>query len=91
MVEVNELTLNIAKAEFVIIGPRQRLNVNFDGDINITVNDNRLKSNGNIGMAIDQHFTWSKHTEEKWKEISLVTGTLKRKTIYNNKYRQQNL
>ena len=38
--KVNKLSLNIAKTEFMIIGSRQRLNVNVDGHINISI---RLK------------------------------------------------
>ena len=35
--KVNKLSLNIAKTEYMIIGSRQRLNVNVDGSININI------------------------------------------------------
>ena len=55
---VNKLSLNIAKTEFMIIGSRQRLNVNVDGHINITINDQPIKKVSEmetLGMTIDQH------------------------------------
>ena len=79
--KVNKLSLNIAKTEFMIIGSRQRLNVNVDGHINISVNDQPIKKvneTETLGMTIDQHLTWSKHVEEKSKKISLAIGALKR-------------
>ena len=78
---VNKLSLNIAKTEFMIIGSRQRLNVNVDGQINITINDQPIKKvneTETLGMTIDQHLTWSKHVEEKSKKISSAIGALKR-------------
>ena len=80
--KVNKLSLNIAKTEFMIIGSHQRLNVSVDGHINIlTINDQPIKKvneTETLGMAIDQHLTWSKHVEEKSKKISSAIGALKR-------------
>ena len=79
--KVNKLNLNIAKTEFMMIGSRQRLNVNVDGHINITINDQPIKKVNEmetLGMTIDQHLTWSKHVEEKSKKISWAIGALKR-------------
>jgi hypothetical protein len=79
--KVNRLSLNIAKTEFMIIGSRQRLNVNADGNINITINDQpikKVKETETLGMTIDQHLSWSKHVEEKSKKISSAIGALKR-------------
>ena len=79
--KVNKLSLNIAKTEFMIIGSRQRLNVNVDGHINISINDQPIKKvneTETLGMTIDQHLTWSKHVEEKSKKISSAIGALKR-------------
>ena len=66
--KANKLSLNIAKTEFMVIGSRQRLNVNADGNINITINDQSIKKvseTETLGMIIDQHLTWSRHVEEK--------------------------
>ena len=41
--KVNKLNLNIVKTEYTIIGSRQRLNINVDGNINITINDQPVK------------------------------------------------
>ena len=79
--KVNKLSLNIAKTEFMIIGSRQRLNVNVDGHINISINDQPIKKvneTETLGMTIDQHLTWSKQVEEKSKKISSAIGALKR-------------
>ena len=62
--KVNKLSLNRAKTEYMIIGSRQRLNVNVDGSINITINDKPVKKvneTENLGMTIDQHLTWGRH------------------------------
>ena len=79
--KVNKLSLNIAKTEFMIIGSRQRLNVNVDGHINISINDQPIKKvneTETLCMTIDQHLTWSKPVEEKSKKISSAIGALKR-------------
>ena len=42
----------------MIIGSRQRLNVNVDGHINVTINDQPIKKvneTETLGMTIDQH------------------------------------
>ena len=65
----------------MIIESRQRLNVNVDGHINITINDQPIKKvneTETFGMTIDQNLTWSKHVEEKLKKISSAIGALKR-------------
>ena len=79
--KVNKLSLNIAKTEYMIIGSRQRLNVNVDGNINITINDKPVKKVNEmetLGMTIDQHLTWGRHVEEISKKISSAIGALKR-------------
>ena len=79
--KVKKLSLNIAKTEYMIIGSRQRLNVNVDGNINITINDKPVKKvneTETLGMTIDQHLTWGRHVEEISKKISSAIGALKR-------------
>ena len=69
----------------MIIGSRLRLNVNVDGHISITINDQPIKKvneTETLGMTIDQHLTWSKHVEEKSKKISSAIGALKRITPF---------
>ena len=41
--KANKLGLNTAKTEFMVIGSRQRLNVNADGNVNVTINDQPIK------------------------------------------------
>ena len=65
----------------MVIGSRQRLNVNADGNINITINDQPIKKvseTETLGMVIDQHLTWSRHVVEKSKKISSGIGAVKR-------------
>ena len=79
--KVNKLSLNIAKTECMVIGSRQRLNVNTDGNINIAINDQpikKVKETETLGMVIDQHLAWSKHVDEKSKKVSSAIGALKR-------------
>ena len=55
--KVNKLSLNIAKTEYMIIGSRQRLNVNVDENINITINDKPVKKvneTETLGMTINR-------------------------------------
>ena len=77
--KVNKLSLNIAKTECMVIGSRQRLNVNTDGNINIAINDQpikKVKETETLGLVIDQHLAWSKHVEEKSKKISSAIAPL---------------
>ena len=41
--KVNKLSLNIVKTEYMIIGSRQRVSVNVDGNVDITINDKPVK------------------------------------------------
>ena len=61
----------------MVIGSRQRLNVNADGNINITINDQLVKKVKET-ETLDQYLAWSKHVEEKSKKISSAIGALKR-------------
>ena len=77
----NKLSLNIAKAEFMIIGSRQRINANQDNNMSIRIDDheiNRVHSVKSLGLYIDSHLTWSLHIEKICKKISSAIGALKR-------------
>ena len=60
----NKLSLNIAKTEFMVIGSRQRLATFENNDLNIFVNDKKIKkaqSSDSPGMTVDEHLTWKNH------------------------------
>ena len=89
---VNKLSLNIAKTECMVIGSRQRLNVNTDGNINIAINDQpikKVKETETLGMVIDQHLAWSKHVEEKSKKVSSAIGAANFFFVSNRKHPKQ--
>ena len=62
----NRLNLNIAKTEFMTIGSRQKIKT-IDDKITIKINEceiNRVESVKSLGVYIDNHLTWTKHTDE---------------------------
>ena len=75
--EFNKLSLNITKTEFMVIWSCQRVNVNADESINITIIDQQVKKvneTETLGLTIEQHLTWSRHVEEKSKKIFSAIG-----------------
>ena len=77
----NELSLNIAKTEFMIVRSRQRINANQDNNMSIRIDDheiNRVHSVKCLGLYIDRHLTWSLNIGKLCKKISSAIGALKR-------------
>ena len=70
---VNKLSLNVAKTEFMVIGSRQRL-ATFDGHrINVFVGNDRIErvnSSKSLGLKIDENLTWKRHIDEISKKVS---------------------
>ena len=70
---VNKLSLNVAKTEFMVIGSRQRL-ATFDGhEINVFVGNDqieRVNSSKSLGLKIDENLTWKRHIDEISKKVS---------------------
>ena len=69
----NKLSLNIAKTEFMVIGSRQRLATFENHDLNIFVNDKKIKkvqTSESLGLTIDEHLTWKNHIDNITKKIS---------------------
>ena len=76
----NELSLNVAKIELMIIGSRQRLNAQCE-EIDISIDDrtiNRVDHTESLGLTIDAQLSWSKHVDEISKKVSSAIGALKR-------------
>ena len=60
----NRLSLNVAKTEQMIIGPRQRLNAQCE-EIEISIDDRTIKTIDNtksLGLIINAQLSWHKQT-----------------------------
>ena len=79
--EVNKLSLNIAKTEFMVIGSRQRLATHAILDLDVFVDNKRISrvsSSESLGLTMDENLTWSKHIDNISKKVSSGIGALKR-------------
>ena len=77
----NKLGLNIAKTEFMVIGPNQRIHTLSNNQIDIEIDGKsikKVKEAKSLDLFIDEHLSWAKHIEEISKKISSVIGALKR-------------
>ena len=78
---VNKLSLNIAKTELMLIGSRQRLATTIGHSLTVQIKDHeidRVPHTKSLGVYIDQNLLWSKHANETAKIISSGIGALKR-------------
>ena len=69
----NRLSLNIAKTEFMVIGPNQRIHALSKNQIDIEIDRKSIKKveeAKSLGLFIDEHLSWTKHIEEISKKIS---------------------
>ena len=79
---VNKLSLNIAKTELMLIGSRQRLSATTTGhSLTVQIKGHeidRVPHTKSLGVHIDQNLSWSKHVNETAKIVSSGIGALKR-------------
>ena len=79
---VNKLSLNIAKTELMLIGSRQRLSATTTGHslaVQIKGHEiDRVPHTKSLRVHIDQNLSWSKHVNETAKIVSSGIGALKR-------------
>ena len=79
---VNKLSLNIAKTELMLIGSRQRLSATTTGhSLTVQIKGHeidRVPHTKSLGVHIDQNLSWSKHVNESAKIVSSGIGALKR-------------
>ena len=83
--KANKLSLNLAKTEFMVIGSCQRLHTQNNDQINIKTDGkkiNKVDEVKSLGLIIDKHLSWLRHTDSKSKKISSAFGTLKRTTPF---------
>lgn len=74
---VNKLSLNIAKTEFMLIGSRQRLATTTDHSLIIQITGHeidRVPHTKSLGVYIDQNLSWSKHVNETAMIVSSGIG-----------------
>ena len=86
--EVNKLSLNIAKTAFMVIGSRQRLATHGNLDLVVFVDNKRIKrvsSSESLGLTIDENLNWSKHIDNISKKVSSGIGALKRMRSFIDK------
>ena len=70
---VNKLSLNVAKTEFMVIGSRQRLATFDDHEISVIVGNDqieRVESSKSLGLTIDVNLTRKEHIDELSKKVS---------------------
>ena len=78
---VNKLSLNIAKTEFMLIGSRQRLATTIDHSLTVQIKGHEIDGvphTKSLGVYIDRNLSWSKHVNETAKIVSSGIGALKR-------------
>ena len=62
----NNLSLNIVKTEFMVVGSRQRIKT-LNNEIDIEINGNmvnQVTSVKSLGVHLDNHRIWSEHTDK---------------------------
>ena len=78
---VNKLSLNIAKTELMLIGSRQRLATTIGHSLTVQIEGHeidRVPHTKSLGIYIDQNLSWSKHVSKTVKIVSSGIGALKR-------------
>ena len=61
----NNLTLNVIKTVYMVVGSRERLAI-LEGDINLQIKStslNRVQDTKCLGVQIDENLTWERNAE----------------------------
>ena len=78
---VNKLSLNVAKTELMLIGSRQRLATTIGHSLTVKIEGHeidRVPHTKSLGIYIDQNLSWSKYVNETAKIVSSGISALKR-------------
>ena len=78
--KANKLSLYITKTGFMIIGSRQRLLAESSDEINVNLENQRIKRvdhTKSLCLTIDDRLSWSSHINEVCKKVSLAMGALR--------------
>ena len=76
----NELTLNVTKTEFMLIGLRQKLNALTASPV-LSINGTSVKqvsTSKSLGVLIDANLTWGSHIEKLAKKVASGIAAIKR-------------
>ena len=79
--KANKLSLDVAKAEFMIIGSRQKLLAESHNEINIKLEDQVISKGDHaksLGLISDNRLSWSNHVNELCKKVTSSRGALRR-------------
>ena len=79
--KANELSLNVAKTEFMVVSSRQKLQSLNDHTMNIHIDGfpiNQSNQSKSLGLIIDKNLSWKAHIHEVSKKVSSGIGALKR-------------
>jgi hypothetical protein len=82
---VNRLSLNVTKTEFMIMASRQKLTAHGDLNVALEINNKKIKKVENtktLGVMIDKNLNWSAHVDEITKKAACAIGALKRNRTY---------
>ena len=77
---ISKLSLNIPQTDFMTVGLRQRVNVNQNNNMSISIDHHEINRVYSVIFSanIDSHLTWSVHIETVCSKILSAIGTLKR-------------
>ena len=68
----NKLTLNKEKAEYMIVGSRQKLHLLTTGNSDVTIGEQKIKRvqmKNVLEVIIDDQLKWDKHNDEQCRRI----------------------
>ena len=74
----NKLSLNVAKTEFMLIGPKR---MKTDSSLNILIENKQIKQVNEcktLGILIDQHLSWNNNTKNICKKVTAGISALRR-------------
>jgi len=77
---VNKLTLNLLKTDFMLIGSRQRI-ATLDGNIELSLSNTdvrQVESTKCLGVNIDKNLTWEGHLQSVKQKVSSNLRILKK-------------
>ncbi|CAB4030205.1 Hypothetical predicted protein, partial [Paramuricea clavata] len=77
----NKLSLNIAKAEFMLIGSRSLVHTVSDSNLNIMIENRpikQVKECKTLGVIVDPHLSWKSNTESICKKITSAISVIRK-------------
>ena len=81
----NKLSLNVAKTEFMLIGPKR---MKTGSSLNILIENKQIKQVNeckSLGILIDQHLSWNNNTKNICKKVTAGISALRRVKPFVNK------